>query len=507
MTPPSPPPDAPVPLAAGRDAAPWVLAALLDRSLVRMSESAEDVLRYDRRAIHEAANVWDNNVFPLFRVACTAGAYRRAGRARAALAWMADLGEERYRWMAEQAAAAGYGAGELPPAPGPSAPGRDHAGRVMPPVCRIGRPAVDALLADYGLDSASVRGLRVERAGTRLTASLRLAVTRRYPVGEDPPKAPALLGVSLRDVTEAVFRLSGTGTGTGGAELHAGPDGVVISLGPAGRLRAAGGDLWLDDRTWHRSAAGRRADAVTPPRTGRREGVPPPAAGRLGPDARTAAALLRYGMWELRSVRDPGSADRVPVLALCRAFAGAGTAVLDAGSRYGGRRREAAFRELIRTWAVRGGPELAPWFRSVLAAEKGAADLVAETAGVPRGAGTEPCAGTGPAASPGGVPGPVPAALVMADWTAGHERFGERRPATALLMLALPPRAGDPSSAPWRLRTAEGTEPDVLDLRTEAFAGPGLLARAGEPAPGSGLDLHNGALRGTAPGGWRVVKG
>ncbi|MCY0926888.1 hypothetical protein OTB20_11875 [Streptomyces sp. H27-H1] len=48
------------------------------------------------------------------------------------------------------------------------------------------------LACDYELETATVRHLRVERAGTRLTAFLQLAVARTYASDESARAQPAL---------------------------------------------------------------------------------------------------------------------------------------------------------------------------------------------------------------------------------------------------------------------------------------------------------------------------
>ncbi|MFJ7627054.1 hypothetical protein ACIQZN_11235 [Streptomyces sp. NPDC097595] len=283
MTPPAAPPPSGVSLEGVNDGpAMAVLAALLDRSVVRIAEAAADARRYDREAIRAASDVWDNNLFPLFRAAHSAHAHKRERRALAALEWMAGISERRRRWMREQAAVAGYDIGPLLPSAGPYVPGRDYRGHVMAPLPQAvtGRRVAE-LLPDYDLSAAEVSHLRVERAGRELTAQLQLAVPRKFAVEESEAADPALLNVALDRVTEAAFDLSDTR----GAVLDPRSDGIAVSVGANGRLRAEAAEYWCDDRSWHRSAAGRRADAV----------------------------LLRHVMWEIRTVRYPGKADRVPV--------------------------------------------------------------------------------------------------------------------------------------------------------------------------------------------------
>ncbi|MDX2848689.1 hypothetical protein PV342_09460 [Streptomyces sp. PA03-3a] len=193
--------------------------------------------------------------------------------------------------------------------------------------------------------------------------------------------------------------------------------------------------------------------------------LPRPPVEGLGTDARAAAALPHRAMLELRSVRYADRTDHVPVLGLCRAFSGAGRAVLAAGSRRGGRRREAAFRGLIRTWTDGAGPARID---------------------VPR-----PPTGT-----------PSQAVLVMASWTAAHTTYDVEHPARARLQLALPPGTEEAPAAAWRLRTVDCAGPEVFRLRTAAFRGPGPLVRSGQPAGAGGLDLHEGALHVVAGDGW-----
>ncbi|WP_189953638.1 hypothetical protein [Streptomyces roseolus] len=262
MTTPAPPPSgAPRPTTHPASAV-TVLVALLDRSVERMAEAAADVRLFDREAIREAADVWDNNLFPLFWAVSAARAGERERRAAAVLEWMAGLGERRRAWMTEQAAVAGYDAAAFLPAPDePYAPGRDYRGHVMAPQGRLTREKAEELAADYDLATATVRHLSVERAGSRLTAFLEVVADRRFAVEEPVP--PALLDVWLDGVTDADF----ASPGDGGVILDVGPPGIGIVLG-GGRLRAARGLYHPDDRSWHLSAAARTRSPLPAP-TGR----------------------------------------------------------------------------------------------------------------------------------------------------------------------------------------------------------------------------------------------
>ncbi|GHB08018.1 hypothetical protein ACIQRS_29820 [Streptomyces termitum] len=462
-----------------------VLAALLDRSVARMAEAAADARWYDREAIRAAADIWDNNLRPLFWAASTSDAAERERRATAVLEWMGGYSDRRRAWMTEQAALAGHDVGPFLP-PFRDLPGRDHQGHVMAPHHRFEPSSTAGLALDYDLETASVRHFQVERAGPLLTGYLQLRADRRFPVEDDGE--PALLNVWLDGVTEAVFTLADA---RGGVALEPGADGVAVLLGPGGRIRAARGEHRLDDRSWHLSDAGRRADAARPPRVPRP--LPRPPGEAPGPGADTAAALLRFAMLELRSVRYAEQADRVPVSDLCRAFAGAGGEVLAAGARDDSR-REAAFLDLIRAWAERGGPRLARWFASALGDRR---DLLGELPERERPVPSLADAPPPPAA-------PTRAVLLLAAWTAAHTRHGKEHRALARLQLALPPRSDAPPSGPWRISTGDGTAPEVFRLRTAAFDGPGPLVRT-RTGTARAFDLHGGALHVGAEGGWSAA--
>ncbi|MFE7639289.1 hypothetical protein ACFU7Z_35145 [Kitasatospora sp. NPDC057518] len=220
------------------------MGALLDRSLVQIADAAADARCFDRETIHMAADVWDNNTFPLFRAATAGTRGGRERRSLAALEWMAGLGEDRRTWMIEQAAAAGHSLDGLLTSGKPSTPGRDYLGQVMAPVMSLTAHAAESLAADYDLSSAEVRHLRIERAGSRLVGQLELAVTRSYPVDDGTPAESATLNIWLRDITEVRF----DSDDARGAVLGARADGVSIALGARGILCAATADHCPDDR-------------------------------------------------------------------------------------------------------------------------------------------------------------------------------------------------------------------------------------------------------------------
>ncbi|MFH8385531.1 hypothetical protein ACH4E7_32125 [Kitasatospora sp. NPDC018058] len=449
-----------------RNSAVAVLGALLDRSLVQIADASSDARGFDRETIRAAADVWDNNTFPLFRAATARTRGARERRARAALEWMAGLGEDRRAWMLDQASAAGHSLdGLLAPAK-PYVPGRDYLGRVMAPVMAVTPQIAESLATDYDLPSAEVRCLQVERVGSRLVGHLELAVARSYPVDDVATPETATLDIRLRDVTEVRF----DSHDVRGVALRTEADGVSIGVGDCGTLRAATADLRPDDRCWHLSAAGRRADATTPPHDGQRALPGSPQEGHLGTNAAAAATLLHRAMLHIRMVGSAEHADRVPVRDFQRAFAGAGEAILTAGKHRLPHRREAAFGQLIETWARRGGPVLADWFATVVPETAHQSDFLAGLRDQAR-VRTAADAPQQPTPDPSTAPGPPQAELRLATYTSAHTRYGTHHNASALLHLAVPPHLESADDAPWRLRAVQGANPARFQLQTEAFQG------------------------------------
>lgn len=468
-----------------------MLGALLDRSLAQIADASADARHFDREVIRRAADVWDNNTYPLF-LAATAGTHRgRERRGLAALEWMAGLGEERRSWVVRQAEAAGHRLDEMLAPAEPYTPGRDYRGRVMAPRTAITPRIARSLAADYDLTSAEVRHLLVERAGRRLDGYLELAVARAYPIDEDTCPETAILGIRLRDITEVRF----DSHDARGAALPAEPGTVSIRIGSRGTLRAGAADVYPDDRCWHLSAAGLLADAAVPPRDGRPARVCAPQEGRLGTHAAAAAVLLHRAMLEIRMVRSTPHAPRVPVRAFHRALTGAGGAIVAAGASRLPQRREAAFRRLIETWARRGGPALADWFVTVL--RETAAHQPDFLSGLRAQARERPlrAAPRQPATHPSEIAGPPEAELRLAAYSSAHTRYGTHHDASALLHLAAAPHPASTEDAPWRLRAVQGATTARFQVRTEAFQGACRPRRVtAEDGATRQLVLHDGTL-------------
>ena len=103
---------------------------LLDSSLSLIREASRDARAFDRLAVHRAADVWDNNTFPLFRAVRARTARGRERRARTGLRWMSELGPSRREWMVGLLGPDGERL--VPPPAEPEGPARDLDGRVWP---------------------------------------------------------------------------------------------------------------------------------------------------------------------------------------------------------------------------------------------------------------------------------------------------------------------------------------------------------------------------------------
>ncbi|RKS09094.1 hypothetical protein DFP74_4823 [Nocardiopsis sp. Huas11] len=446
------------------------LGALLDRSLIQIGAAARDARTFDREAVRALSDLWDNGVLPLFRAATGGTSAEREDRARAALAWMVRLRPGRWTWVVEQGALAGHRIDALvePSSPRFDRPHRDYRDAVRPAHTAltprtVTGPAAD-LAADYALETATVRHVEVERVGTRLEGFLILGLDRRYAPDERALPVPAKFHVRLEDVVEVDVDTRAAP----GLSLDGGRDEIAIGLGGAGVLRARAGSLWISDASWHLSSAGRRADALVPPREPGSPVVQGPEEGELEGDVRGAADFVRWALLKIRTVRYPQQVAHVPLEAYCRALEGAGRDILAAGA-LAPREREAAFRSLVTGWLRRGGADLAPDWSVLLTGVPEARELAREVREelTARGA-LPPPWGTGEDGEGGEATGlPERAEARMVSYTAESGGLTGRRDASAIVHLAVP----GPEGLPWRMRVLEARDPGLLRARTEAFDG------------------------------------
>ncbi|MGW1465075.1 hypothetical protein ACWCPT_12095 [Streptomyces sp. NPDC002308] len=477
------------------------LGALLDGSLTQIADASADARRFDRESVRAAADVWDNGTYPLFRAATALTRRGRERRARVLLKWLADLGEQRRTWILERTSAAGHSLDRLLPPTEPwCGPWRDPDGHVMAPMGeRLTRSSAGELAADYDMATAQVHDLRVELAGSRLVGHVRLDVDRSFPVGGGEPPEQANLYLWLEDVAEVSF----DSLDARGASLDGSSTGEAsIRIGTRGALRAATAHYSLKDPYWYASVTGRRADATEERRESRTARATSPPWRYLGPAAWAAATVLRRAMVEIRGVRFPRHCEEIPVRALHRAFAGAGEAILAAGAHRLPHRREAAFRELIRTWAGRGGPGLAHWFATVLRDEARRSKHLTELhealsgrVGAPDRSPTDAQQADDPPARPDpDGPGPARSELRLAMYTSDRNQFGGDREASGLIHLAVPPGPEDGDSAAWRLREDATPDPARFRVRTEAFRGAARPRTTVDEEGARHLVLGDGAL-------------
>jgi hypothetical protein len=439
------------------------------------------------------SDVWDNNTFPLFLAATATRRSERERRSLAALTRMAGFGTERRTWMREQAATAGYSLDALLPAPEPVLPRRDYRGRVMAAPGPLTPTLAADLAKDYELASAGVQYLLVERGGRRLDCHLKLAVPRAYQTGDAGDPALAVVLLRLEDLCQTEF----DSADAHGAVLQSAFGEVVIRVGEHGVFRAARATAWPDDRLWYLSSAGRRADYVTPSRNEREAHRRPRQKGALSPTAYAAATILQHAMFEMRSVRYSGRAPHVPVEELSHALAGAGEAVLAAGSARGNRRREHAFGELIETWARSGSPALSRLVATRLRELNVRPDIEHRV----------PMA-TDSRRSDSATPRPrrsgswPKAELRMASYAAAREEHGSDEPPSARFHFAMPQDTGD---GPWRLRGLRCPGLIRFRLRTAAFHGGAPLRLDATQSAGPTFAFGEGAV--SVTGGGRGVRG
>ncbi|MFF5227770.1 hypothetical protein [Dactylosporangium sp. NPDC000521] len=391
-------------------------AGLLDRSVREIAGLAADGRTFDLGRIGRIADMWHGTGMDLVSAACALRPLR-AGRATVGLRSMAALAASRRALMVELDPALD---GLLPAAVPADVVHRDFQARVCPGIVPVTAQRVAELAADYDLADATVRSLAVQPERTGLEAVVTLTAPRRFAVGDGRRPWPA---ARLRFFCEGVTDLRFDAEDRGGAAVTCAGDGVTLSIGRGGVLRATSASMWPDDPMWHESAAGRAADAVTPRgRPSRERGVP---TWSLGPAPRAAALALADVMIRIRTVDYyPDRAGTVPVRELCHAAADAGSAVLAAAAAPAGRRRD-AFTALVRRWQV---PDGAP-----------------------------------PEAVPAG-----PAVLRYARYTEPHEHHDIQREGSAVLAAAVP--AADPA-APWRLTSEQLAGATRFQLTSQAFAG------------------------------------
>ncbi|MER7244096.1 hypothetical protein [Kribbella sp. NPDC000426] len=278
-------------------------ATRLDESWAEIAEISGDARTFDRLRINRIADGWDNGVYPFVYAACARRPGVREAFARDGLAY--------YDWRASESEQQ-----RLTPEVGAELAGR------------------------FDLRGAEVSELTIERSRGRLECRMSVVVERTEVSYALPDIYLYCSGVEALQFDAADRR---------GIAISW-RDGVpLLSIGSDGSVRAREVALSVQRKDWTWSASELPPDPRGSKRVGR----------SLSGAALEAASLLRAATLLTRSVWALGMTHVVPVRAFGRMFAGAGTAILAAGSAV---RREAAFRRLIERWRTAGGPELAPWF-------------------------------------------------------------------------------------------------------------------------------------------------
>ncbi|MFE1317655.1 hypothetical protein [Kitasatospora phosalacinea] len=343
-----------MPLRARHPRTLLAFAALLDASIDRIAELAADAREFDRDEVYRLADVWDNNTYALFAAATARFRWTRELRARWALRWLADLGNQRRAWVVERTAAAGVPVEHLllPPEPEPvPAPGgwRRFGSDLLSTDLTPRTPErVDELAADYDLASAVLTSLQVQRHGSeRLSARFCSEVPCRYAGGEG---GYAKIWIELEDPAELEVDTTAEVTGLA---LRTDPDGVALRIGSAVALRCRSLELTVDDFGLRASPCGSRLAAAHP-----RAPEPRRAPERALPVFRSAVHAHRAAQVLQRAMLTARWADaRAPLAAITTALSGAGHQILAAGAIRRRSARNAAFRALVADWCRRGGPD------------------------------------------------------------------------------------------------------------------------------------------------------
>ena len=404
-----------------------IFGDLLDRSVEQIAAVSADARDFDADLIYRVSDVWDNNTSGLMSAALAGNARRRDKVAMAGLRWMAELGPTRRAWMVDVHPALDAVLPEVPE----RTVYRDFRGHVRPIGMPLTAGEAASLGEDYDLPGAVVRHIKLEHRVDGLTAILTVEVTRRYPTSHDVSDDPALLSLKLAPVKDLRF----DAVDRRGLVVSHPETGVELRIGADGNLRAAAGEVWLEDWLWHESRAGRAADAVVPP------GVPsvpgaPRRRWRCGPRIWTLEArppqyrvsdILLDTMRKIRMVRFRDNAAEVPVHDLCRVLGPAGSDIVAAG----------AHRWFAQTRAF-GGLEQA-WARRWEAIDESRAVL-------------------------GNGPGHVR----YAGFTAPHTAWGAPRNGRAVLNVAVP---GTDPAAPWRLAYTRIDHPGGFTAHSAALDG------------------------------------
>ncbi len=342
------------------------LAALLDQSVVAMAAKGAPGPAYDRPAVQDLADMWQEHLMPLFAVMLTRSERQREARARDLLAWMAGHGPVRRRVMLDLAAGAGLGLRHLMPWPHdlpvappeytaerlalaglqtlrierdvlwPDGPAKDprfdvDARRFLgpEPLRRTPETVADWSLrrADHtgsDLTRATVTALRIERLAGQWAAAVELDVPAPARSGAGFGWSEAL-HVWVGGLTQATF----DSADTEGLRLGDGE----VQIGAAGILRGA-------DVTWTHAWF----DLLTSRGSG-------PVQWRWPRGAAAAAArALFQALLEIRMVGRHRVVAGVPLAALTATIAGAGRDLMRAG------RDSAALATLAARWQARPGP-------------------------------------------------------------------------------------------------------------------------------------------------------
>lgn len=268
------------------------LTELFDASVTDIMDAAQPQT-FDRESIRLAADVWHNNVLDMYAAVLAPTRWGREARARETLERMVTLRPGHRSWYRRLGVPEEILSGL--PSEGPIGLWRDSRGKVMHPEGTVTSAGMAEISEDYDVAGATLSRVAVDHRRGTTEAVVTLSARRRFAVTERLESA-AQIRVKLKDVGEVEF----DSRRVTGIELQAGPD-VMMVAGEGTRIRAQRAKLWIQDREWHRSGAGQRADVTAP------HGVRPPDAGRgrsheLTEEVTAAARQIYHVMLQIRVV-------------------------------------------------------------------------------------------------------------------------------------------------------------------------------------------------------------
>lgn len=341
-----------------------LLTELLDRSIDDILDAAQP-RTFDRLAIVESADMWDNGTPELFAAVLAGSADEQERLAREAIRWMGTVRSGKEGWF-RRTGLPGDVVERLVPRPREPAPRRDGRDRVVPGPSPVTPSMIDEIAGDYDVAGAAVEHLSVEHGRNGTSGRLVLGLGRWFAV--TPIAREARLELIMDGVTAAEF----DSADHSGVKISADDEQVDIEVGSSGRITATRGDLLIEDAEWHLSRAGRAADLVVPAR--RPSGAATRMPAVLPADIRAVERVLHRAMLEIRSARYPAQACSAAISETALVVRGTGAALARIADLPDAAAKEGAVSDLLAGWSRARWPGSARWVTRALSGLVGRPD-------------------------------------------------------------------------------------------------------------------------------------